>query len=299
MSWTSLAEFAARFDAPPGERPAWVLPEAREVPLESLGLRGRVEDVLDTVTALQRAEWLQDGVYVGPSVLPAVYRDALAAARRMAVAVPPVIVCGVSARAQGATGTDGRAFVALSSLWIEGATDGERAFVLGRACGEIAARQVTADSLYAVLVDGDGLRAIARRAVGPLLEVALAPIGLAARVALSRWHRAAEMSADRAGLLVCGSVEAAASSLLRASLSTRPGFGVDAWLAQLRAASRDAAPGRWAELLQAEPWAHKRIAALDIFARSERYHRLQGTTGTDLVSDADLDKRTAALLAVG
>lgn len=298
MDHPSLAEFAARFDAPPGERPAWVLPEAREIPLETLGLRGRVEDVLDTVTALQRAEWLVDGLYVGPSALPDVYGDALAAARRLQIAVPPVIVCNVSGRSQGAAGTDARAFVALGAIWLEGATEGERRFALGRACGAIAARQVTADSLYGVLVDSDGLRAVARRAVGPLLEVALAPIGLAARVALSRWHRAAEISADRAGLLVCGSVEDAGTALLRASLSTRPKVPLEVYLGQLQAARRDASPGRWAELLAGEPWAHKRIAALDLFSRSERYHRLQGTSGPDLLTDAELDRRTSALLGI-
>ncbi|MBA2320579.1 MAG: hypothetical protein H0V89_05425, partial [Deltaproteobacteria bacterium] len=133
MSWISLAAFAATFDPAGGDRPEWVLPAAAALPADVLGLRGRMEDVLDTVTAWQRAEWQQDGVYVGPSVLPGVYRDALLAARRLEMAVPPVIVCAVSSRSQGVHGTDARAFVALSAVWNEGATEDERRFVLGRA----------------------------------------------------------------------------------------------------------------------------------------------------------------------
>jgi Zn-dependent protease with chaperone function len=259
-------------------------------------LRGRIEDVLDTVTALQRAEWLHDGIYVGPAALPAVYREQLGAARKLRVAVPPVVVCGVPARSQGAFGTEARAFVALSATWLERATPQETSFILGRSCGHIQARQVTGHTLYAVLVDGEGLRAVARRAVGPLLELALAPIGLAARVALSRWHRAAELSADRAGLLVCGSVESAGIALLRASLLVRPKVSLADYLAQLRAARADAAPGRWAELLTGQPWVHKRLAALDLFARSALYGTLSGVEIPVPIPDDELDRRTSALL---
>lgn len=297
MSWISLAAFAATFDPAAGARPVWVLPAAASLPADVLGLRGRLEDVLDTVTAWQRAEWQQDGVYVGPTALPAVYRDSLLAARRLEVAVPPVIVCAVSARSQGIAGTDARAFIALSAVWNEGATEAERRFVLGRAAGHLAARQVTASTLFAMLVDGDGLRATARRLVGPVLELALAPIGLATRVALARWHRAAELSADRAGLLVGRDLEAAATAMLREHLSTRPAVPIQAYLASIRAA--EPSPGRWAELLAAAPWTHKRIAALDWFTRSAAWAELTGLPVADPISLDELNRRTTALLGVG
>ncbi|MEZ4238524.1 MAG: hypothetical protein R3F59_20695 [Myxococcota bacterium] len=49
--------------------------------LDAVGMRDRLEDVLDTVVALQRAEWLHDGVYAGPGAMTGVYRDVLHAAR--------------------------------------------------------------------------------------------------------------------------------------------------------------------------------------------------------------------------
>ena len=51
-----------------------------------------VEDIVDTVVALQRAEWLQDGVYVGPRTNHDAYRDVLHGARTLSVSVPPAIL---------------------------------------------------------------------------------------------------------------------------------------------------------------------------------------------------------------
>jgi len=296
VSWISLAAFAATFDPAAGDRPDWVLPAAASLPADVLGLRGRLEDVLDTVTSWQRAEWQQDGVYVGPTALPGVYRDALLAARRLEVAVPPVIVCNVSGRSQGIHGTDARAFVALSAIWNEGAAEAERRFVLGRAVGHLAARQVTHATLFAMLVDGDGLRANARRLVGPVLEIALAPIGLATRLALARWHRAAELSADRAGLIVGEDLEAAATAMIRENLSIRPAVPIRDYLASIRAVERS--PGRWAELLSVAPWTHKRIAALDLFQSSEVWARRTGEPIPDALPLDELNRRVTALLGV-
>jgi hypothetical protein len=208
-----------------------------------------------------------------------------------------VIVCAVPARAQGIQGTDARAFVALASVWTEGARESERRFVLGRAAGRLAARHVTPATLYAMLADGDGVRATARRVVGPVLELALAPLGLATRIALARWHRAAELSADRAGLLVGRDLDGAANAMIREQLVTRPGVPIREYLASIRAA--EPSPGRWAELLASAPWTHKRVAALDLFARSELWRDLTGEPVAEPLAAPELARRTSALLGVG
>ena len=72
--YVSLVDFAQTFEVGHDTLPAWVHHGDASVPqvLEQVGLRRRVEDVLDTVVALQRAEWLADGVYAGPSAMPEV-----------------------------------------------------------------------------------------------------------------------------------------------------------------------------------------------------------------------------------
>lgn len=298
VPYVSLADFAATFAEQGDAPPRWVHPGAAlPLRLDQLGLRYRVEDVLDTVVALQRAEWLHDGVYVGPHAMAAVYRDVLDCARQLRIAVPPAIIAGCGLSRQGAFGTNTRAFLYLSSFFFSDATsEPERRFITGRLCGHIAARQVTANTLYALVVDQGGLRSVARRAVGPVLEVFLAPLSLGVRLALSRWHRAAEISADRAGLLCAGDLDAAGRSLLRLTLGVKPKIDPDTYLDQLK--QQRHSPGKWAELLSDEPWIHKRMRALELFARSQLWVELTGNEVEDPLSDEELERRTQALLGV-
>jgi hypothetical protein len=297
VPYLPLADFAAAFDPTGGNLPAWVHPDAAaQTVLDAGGLRNRFEDVLDTVVALQRAEWLHDGVYAGPGAMPGVYRDVLHAARALKVAVPPAILAGTGLKAQGCFGTDGRAFLYLSTFFFDPASEGERRFMAGRLVGHIAARQVTASTLYALLVDANGLRSMARRNLGPVFEVVLAPLSVGVRLALSRWHRAAEITADRAGLLCCGDTEAAGAALLRQSLGRTPNVDVATYLDQLKVAR--SAPGRWTELLADQPFTHKRMEAMALFARSELWTTLTGEPVIDPLSRDELDRRTSRLLGV-
>jgi hypothetical protein len=295
----SLADFAHTFHAEGNDAPPWVhAGSGGPHLLEPLGLRGRVEDVLDTVVALQRAEWLHDGVYAGPAAMPDVYRCVLHCARELKIAVPPAVVAGAELRSQGCFGTDDRAFLYLSTFFFDGAPEAERRFLAGRFCGHIAARQVTASTLFALVVDQNGIRALARRGLGPVLEVVLAPLSLGVRVALSRWHRAAEISADRAGLLCCRDLEGAGRALLRMTLGRAPELDVATYLAQLRASRGDAAPGKWTELLQTAPFTHKRLEALALFASSSVWAELTGEPITDPLPADVLAERTSRLLGV-
>lgn len=294
--YISLAEFAAsqphrRDEAPP----AWVHAPGSFTPP---GL-DRLEDLLDTVVALQRAEWLQDGVYVGPRAMATVYRDLLDTSRTLGIGVPPAVVAGVGPGTQGAFGTDDRPFLLLSSFFLQGAPAAERRFLVGRLCGHIRARHVTWGTLYALLVDQDGLMKIGRRTVGPALEVLLAPLSLGARLALSRWHRAAEITADRAGLVACGDIDAARRALLRMALGVRPEVDPADYLDTLKGTRADDSPGKWAELLASQPFMHKRMQALELFARSVPWADLGGVVVGEVLTADELSRRTDDLLAVG
>lgn len=296
----SLADFAATWGGADHPLPAWVLPSA-SLPqaIAHLDVRNRIEDVLDTIVAMQRADRLEDGVYVGPRAMSEVYRDVLECSRTLQIAVPSAIISGIAMRSQGTFGTDSRAFLYLSSFFFKGtATEEERRFLAGRLCGHIAARQVTASTLYALIADQGGLRQVARRSLGPAFEIVLAPLSLGVRLALSRWHRAAELSADRAGLLCARSVDGAGLALLRCSLGVQPTVEPADYLAQLRKQRHESSPGRWTQLVSDTPWTHKRIRALELFRQSALWSELTGEDVEDPLSTEELDKRTDTLLGV-
>ena len=309
--YPSLAEFAHTWSPRGAEhRPSWAHPTASGAPsppppnfVEAFHLREQLEDLLDTIVALQRAEWTVDGVYAGPRSHADAWRDLLDCARTLRIAVPPAIVSGISGRSQGVYGSDPRAFLHLSSFFLSGADAGERRFVAGRLCGHIALNQVTGMTAYALLVDQGGLRQVARKALGPALEVLLAPLSLGARIALSRWHREAEMIADRAGLLCADpdsrkALDAAGNAMLRMQLGTRPDVTPEDYLAQRKAAQGDGSPGSWAEVLQTAPWMHKRMRALELFARSDAWTSAgRARVGEPLAAEA-LDREVDALLQV-
>ena len=174
--YISLADYAAGFDAREQALPAWLPPgAAAPLVLDAPLMRARVEDIVDTVVALQRADWLEDGVFVGPSSMPTVYDHVLQGARTLKVAVPPAIVAGAALSSQGIYGTDARAYLYLSTYFFGSATESESRFLTGRFLGLSASHLVTANTLYALLVDHGGLREMASRSVGPVLEVVLAP----------------------------------------------------------------------------------------------------------------------------
>ncbi len=297
-AYVSLADFAETWADDPRAVPPWVV--AAHLPLDQFGVRQRIEDVVDTVTAMQRADLLEDGVYIGPNTLTDTYRELLFCARQLHVAVPPAVAAGAPMRSQSAYGTDGRAFLYLSTYFLNGTSSGVKRFHLGRLCGHIAARQVTANSLYGMVVDQNGLRSVARRAVGPLLEVFMAPLSLGFRLALSHWHRAAELTADRAGLLCSQDLDAAGTALLKLTMGVNPTITAEDYLAQLKRAHDSSSPGRWAELMSARPWTHKRIKALQLFHDSALYARaLDREPPEDAIPDDELKTRTKKLLGVG
>ncbi|MBT3219728.1 MAG: M48 family metalloprotease [Proteobacteria bacterium] len=291
----SLRDFAETWRGEPYSHPEWAHPGSGLPPfIERLALRQRVEDVLDTVVALQRADWLQEGIYAGPQALGDVHRIILDCAKKLQIAVPPAIVSSCSN--QDAFGTDTRAFLHLTSFHFQEHIPLEqRRFIAGRLCGHIAARQVTTNTLYSLIVDHHGLRSVARRSVGPALEFILAPLSLGVRLALSRWHRLAEITADRAGLLCAGSVDTSGRAMLRLALGINPAVDPEEYLEQIRTLGDEPSPGKWTELLASQPWMHKRMKALELFARSELF---ADATSDSLLSREELNQKTSELMGV-
>ncbi len=107
-------------------------------------------------------------------------------------------------------------------------------------------------------------------------------IGYIMYLVFQRWSRACEFSCDRAGLLACGSLNLAVSSLVRLAapkIQTQAEFEQALTMID---AQDDAFVNQLAELFQSHPMIIKRINALKEYAASPEYASLQANVDKNL-----------------
>lgn len=137
----------------------------------------------------------------------------------------------------------------LSSHWIETFEDDELAFVIGRQLGHVAAGHTRFISLLSVNGNENPIVALI----------------------FGGWLRRCELTCDKIGLLVCGSLDAAVRAIAVASFHR---FGRQVNLDQFAEQGRevhDDSVLRWGEWLGAEPYATKRIYWMKRFLESQAF----------------------------
>jgi len=112
-------------------------------------------------------------------------------------------------------------------------------------------------------------------------------------IELYLWCRSAEISADRAGLVCCGSLEVAATSFLKLSSglgTVDPGLDLTSYISQVDSlASSPAARQKprddddTLDCFSTHPYAPLRLRALAAFARSDAWQKLRGGSGMGAV----------------
>jgi uncharacterized RDD family membrane protein YckC len=141
----------------------------------------------------------------------------------------------------------------ISSDYIDHFEDDEFAFIVGRQLGHIAAGHTRFHSL---LSTNGNENAIVALIFGP-------------------WLRVCELTCDKVGLLVCGSVDAAARAIAVASFKH---FGRKVDIELFAAQGREIASDnimRWGEWLGAEPYATRRIAEMRAWAQTHQFATLE------------------------
>ncbi|HEV7179436.1 MAG TPA: RDD family protein [Candidatus Baltobacteraceae bacterium] len=137
----------------------------------------------------------------------------------------------------------------LSSHWIEHLEDDELAFIVGRQLGHIAAGHTRYLSLLSV--NGNE---------NPIISLIF-----------GAWLRTCEFTCDKVGLLVCGSLDAAARAI---AISSFHHFGRSVNVAQFAEQGREIARDsvlKWGEWLGAEPYATRRIEHMERFSKSAQF----------------------------
>jgi Zn-dependent protease with chaperone function/uncharacterized RDD family membrane protein YckC len=229
-------------------------------------------------TALSRGRFLGGGVRIREGQFEHVYAVVQECARTIGIAAPHVFVRDDPFVPIVAIGTGEPYALVISASWIELFQPDELRFVVGRELGHIAAGHTKLTSLLSA--NGRENAFVA--------------------VAFGAWLRAIEYSADRAGLLCCGSLKTAFTAI---AVSTFQNVGrkIDLHTFAEQRRELDAEPAlRMGEWLTATPYATNRIAGLAAFARdplfqiwSARFARRREDLVPPVLSAAEERKRYA------
>jgi Zn-dependent protease with chaperone function len=150
-----------------------------------------------------RLAFLSASVRVSPTQYGRVHRLYMEAARTLDVEPPPLYVQKAATLNAFAFGMQ-KPFIVVNSLAVDELDDGELRFVLGHELGHVMSGHTLYLTMMTVLYQ--------------LSVMGFPIVGLAARavlMALLEWHRKAELSCDRAGILAVQDPEAAMCTMLK------------------------------------------------------------------------------------
>ena len=224
------------------------------------------------------AETSFNAVRLGENQLPALYAQAVRAARLIGMpAMPDVYICGDRMWEAATYGSDNSAFIILGTALVNNFRDEDLLFLLAREMGHCRAGHALWKTVGTFLLGQQGPRKgmMDKGLVGLLNPDKLVEGAL--EVPLMAWARQAEITADRAGLLAVGSEEVARRVLLAWSLRSVPLYkqiNIEAWLQQ-QEDSEDQMT-RLAEAVSSPtPYITRRLKLMDAFAQSPELARMR------------------------
>ena len=211
-----------------------------------------------------------NGLRLGERQLPDVFATAIRAARIMGLPyLPEIYVSGEQMWDATTLGTDGSAFIVLGSVLTNFRGD-DLLFILGREMGHVRAGHALWKTVMQFLSGRARHRSIMGEGVLRLLNPTKLVEG-AIDAPLMAWARHAEITADRAGMLVCGKEDVARRVLTTWTLKSFPlqaRINVDAWLEQENAIEGEMTRlSEWT--LSSTPYLAGRLRLLHEFAGTE------------------------------
>jgi Zn-dependent protease with chaperone function len=198
------------------------------------------------------------------------------------ITMPQVFVVNSPTFNAGTLGTNDDSFIMVHSALLEQYSDEELLTVIGHECGHIH------NSHVAYLTALHYLTYMAGMFVPWILQPAL--------VALRTWSRRAEITCDRAGMLVSRDQQAAERAITKLAVGSRKlyeEFNLDAFLEQHEEGTHGI--GKYMEVFATHPWLPKRVLAMRVFGDSQLYRTAVGGPASGLTM-SEVDGRVASLL---
>lgn len=263
-------------------------------------------NVARNITATYASRCMQQenmsSLAVGPHQFPEVYQIACDCAKKLGIAVPNVYIQPSEVINAYAYATDDdEPFIVVTSLLLKRLSLGELKVVIGHECGHIQNFHSTYTVLCSLLFEGGliGGQVLLGDSLGALLAPLYAILTSGMKMALNMWSRAAEVTADRAGMICCDDLEDAyrvnkkflygaveVEDKIDTSLSTKT------LKEQMEMTMNN--PNRYQELLYSHPLSIKRVFAEMEFAESETLYHWRPdlkTPGCVMRSKEEVDRR--------
>lgn len=225
---------------------------------------------------------LGHAVRVSERQFPRIHGITKRASDTLGIAMPQVFVVNSPVFNAGTLGTNEDSFVMVHSALVDQYSDEELLTVIGHECGHIH------NSHVAYLTALHYLTYMAGMFVPWILQPAL--------VALRTWSRRAEITCDRAGMLVAKDQAAAERAITKLAVGSRKlyeEFNLDAFLEQHEEGNQGI--GKYMEVFATHPWLPKRVLAMRAFGESQLYQKTIGRPSVGLAM-SEVDSRVAALL---
>lgn len=239
-------------------------------------LRALAQAINAGTVPVQQALFEVHGVAVGPKQFPELHAMGVDCAERLGIGVPRLFVLQdpTPNAFTFATGHVDQIVVVTGGL-LDAMNWDEVRFVIGHECGHIHNRHVVYNTLWELLTNGVA-RPVLERVVnlmGPagwFFKLLNAALTVSAWYALGRWHRCAEITCDRAGLICSGDVDAALSvngKLHLGAAGELEGFNAEEYRKQAQTYNKSLV--RLFELTMSHPPGPKRTEATELFSRCE------------------------------
>ncbi|HLJ83475.1 MAG TPA: M48 family metalloprotease [Candidatus Eremiobacteraceae bacterium] len=196
--------------------------------------------------SIARGRLLGTSVRLHERQLPTPYAIATRCARTLGMAVPHVFVREDPYSCVTSVGLEEPYAIVVSSTWLPHLDDDELTFLIGRELGHIAAGHTRITSLFS-----------ASGRENPFVSAVF-----------GAWMRRTEYTADRIGLLCCGSIDAAARAIFTCAFrQVSKNVDYTAFRDQRQEVQSDPT-FKLGELLGQEPYATNRLRELEVFAIS-------------------------------
>ncbi|MEQ1567429.1 MAG: M48 family metallopeptidase [Myxococcota bacterium] len=206
-------------------------------------LRVFVQALLAGQSALRRAILEQDGVAVGPRQLPKYHAMAMACAERLGIPVPQVyIVNDHHTNAYTLALGESDPIVVLHSGLLTAMEDDEVKAVMGHECGHIHNQHSVYNVLWEMLANKALFQVVTKTLswLGPpgwIAALLLQALSGGVKLLFQRWHRCAEITCDRAGLICADDMESAIrvdGKLALGHVGHVDGFDIDVFAEQMK-----------------------------------------------------------------